>query len=207
MPPRTTAGELQEQIDEITPASFVDNVTLSQTSDGKMQVKDFGVTASKLATKAVTAEKMADDAVVFTDDASSEGNAESRTAATPAFVRNFMATATDYNYTFQGEQSGSLTYFDFAQSGHEVNGFTVDGARLECDRSLNAFISYTFRCNNNGSVAIKINGETIYTMNWGTVSGAARTLSAVVHLDPGDYLEITYANYYVLSDLLIVTGV
>lgn len=59
----TTAGELQAQIDAITPAQFVDNVTLSQTSAGKMQVKTGGIGTAQLADLSVTTGKIADGAV------------------------------------------------------------------------------------------------------------------------------------------------
>ena len=54
----TTAGELEEQINAITPANFVDNVTLSQTSAGKMQVKDSGISTAKIQSGAVTKDKL-----------------------------------------------------------------------------------------------------------------------------------------------------
>ena len=54
----TTAGELEERINAITPANFVDNVTLSQTSAGKMQVKDSGISTAKIQDGAVTKDKL-----------------------------------------------------------------------------------------------------------------------------------------------------
>lgn len=56
----TTADELQEQIDNISPANFVDNVTLNQTSDAKMQVKDSGISTAKIQDGAVTKDKLED---------------------------------------------------------------------------------------------------------------------------------------------------
>lgn len=59
----TTAGELQAQIDAITPAGLVDNVTLGQSSAGKMQVKSGGIGTAQLADLSVTTAKLADGAV------------------------------------------------------------------------------------------------------------------------------------------------
>lgn len=59
----TTADDLQNQIDNISPANFVDNVTLNQTSDAKMQVKDLGISTGKLADASVTTQKLADGAI------------------------------------------------------------------------------------------------------------------------------------------------
>ena len=59
----TTAGELQAQIDAITPAGLVDNVTLGQSSAGKMQVKNGGIGTAQLADRSVTTGKIADGAV------------------------------------------------------------------------------------------------------------------------------------------------
>ena len=61
----TTAGELQEQIDAITPAGLVDNVTLVQSSAGKMQVKTGGIGTAQLADGAVTQAKLGDDVASF----------------------------------------------------------------------------------------------------------------------------------------------
>ena len=61
----TTAGELQAQIDAITPAGLVDNVTLSQSSAGKMQVKGGGIGTAQLADGAVTKAKLGDDVASF----------------------------------------------------------------------------------------------------------------------------------------------
>ena len=61
----TTADELQEQIDNISPAQFVDNVTLSQTGDGKMQVKTGGIGTEHLKDKSVTQAKLGDDVASF----------------------------------------------------------------------------------------------------------------------------------------------
>ena len=59
----TTAGELQAQIDAITPAGLVDNVTLGQSSAGKMQVRNGGIGTAQLADLSVTTGKIADGAV------------------------------------------------------------------------------------------------------------------------------------------------
>lgn len=49
----TTAGMLMEMINDINAHGLVDNVTTSSTSDGKVQVKDMGITSEKIEAYAV----------------------------------------------------------------------------------------------------------------------------------------------------------
>ena len=49
----TTAGQLMEMINNINAHGLVDNVTTSSTSDGKVQVKDRGITSEKIDAYAV----------------------------------------------------------------------------------------------------------------------------------------------------------
>lgn len=183
----TTAGELQEEINNISPANFVDNITLSQTADGKMQVKTSGIGTGQLANSGVTTEKIVDGSVtsgklaqsVFTDDPDSTAAASQKVAATPKMVHDLMQDQRDiadkYTY-YSGEMvAQNYGYFNFQANVLTNSGFILSANSAQVSDDVSVVVSIVVDMRNESSVGLQVyvNDDVVYAAGADDGSGDA----------------------------------
>ena len=199
----TTAGELQEQIDAISPAQFVDNVTLSQTSDGKMQVKTGGIGTSQIADASVTTGKLPDGSVTssklaqsaFTDDAASTADSSQKIAATPKMVSDFYAEKqsikNSYSY-YAGTASTFTGYFNFQSRMTSNSGFVLSTNSATVNDDVSVVISVSLVSGNDfpPGIQFRVNDETVFSIGETNVRYGSYSYTVGLNLSAGDVIKI-----------------
>lgn len=201
---QTQINQLKEQLDSFDLSGSVDDKTVEYTQEAgeikkTLKLKNEGVATENLANGSVTAQKMSPDAIVFTDDPSSEGDSSGRFAATPKCVDQKIAAPKNSRVTqnYGTKDQGTI---NFNSENLNVEGFSIssDGLSLIANASMFVFARYKHTDSSNRASVILINETEVFKYD-----AYQNDISFIVFMEKGDNLKIQLSSSASASDLTI----
>lgn len=197
----STATYLQQQITALQESQGVD---LTNEVDGEtieythgtldtkkyLRVKDGSIDIDKV------------DSSLFTDSATATSGASAKVAATPACVDNKMEAARNvYVRPAVLKPKIVVGYVNFSSGNFEASGFTLGSDRFTAQKKCIVIMSVFAQVDSDyGECVLYLNGSKVADAISVKVDGYTRlSVSVVLDLDPGDYVQIDFPYASTLS--------
>lgn len=193
----STATYLQQQITALQESQGVD---LSGEVDGETIEYTQGALDSKkyLRVKDGSIDIDKVDSSLFTDSATATSGASAKVAATPACVDNKLEEARNiYVRPTVLESKITRGYVNFSSGNFEASGFTLGSDRFTAQKKCIVIMSvFAIIDDEYGACTLYLNGSLIANaISAQSVGGNSMTsVSVVLDLDPGDYVQVNFSN-------------
>ena len=201
---QTQINQLKEQLESFDLSGSVDDKTIEYTQESgeikkTLKLKNEGVATENLANGSVTAQKMSPDAIVFTDDPSSEGDSSGRFAATPKCVDQKIAAPKNSRVTqnYGTKDKGTI---NFNSENLNVEGFSIssDGLSLIANASMFVFARYHQNDSAKYKSQILVNESVVLEYD-----SYGNDVAFVVYLEKGDRLKLQLFSSSSAENMLI----